>query len=175
MYNRCSPALPLSLLQVCRQVYNEAALLPFHCNTFECNNRTTLEVFVSKLTQFQLTGLTSLTITDPLPFDDLRFATQFTGLKALTIYAGASQDIFYNTRQKERFIRGLTTPFAGSPLSRVTACIFQDFVVNRHPLPHQPAQTRPDIYGPVATEIERIILENASKGARVPTNALMQE
>ena len=46
-------SLHLEVLRVCRQIYAEAALLPFALNNFSCESQPALEEFESKLKRVQ--------------------------------------------------------------------------------------------------------------------------
>lgn len=66
-YNAGNPSLHLSLLRVCKQIYDEARLVPYFANTFGFQSADTFNLFISTLTPSKRSALERLHFTRNIP------------------------------------------------------------------------------------------------------------
>lgn len=79
-----SPLTNLDLLLVCREINNEAALLPFQTNTFICGSSPSLHQFGRRLIPIQKQAVVSISLYATGRLERTQIA-KFTGLQHLTV------------------------------------------------------------------------------------------
>ncbi|KAK3624342.1 hypothetical protein LTR56_021060 [Elasticomyces elasticus] len=92
-------SLPMAALQTCRQVHEEAALLPFQRNEFSCA-LITLGPFLQSLFQSQARAIESVTLHCRHPYRTITLKklvkAKLKALKALTYFVEMSSDVHTN-------------------------------------------------------------------------------
>lgn len=84
-----SARLYIGLLQTCRQIYHEAALLPFSLNTFSFGYPNSLQGLLYSLSDAQRRAIRSISIVRPSAWRQnrcLNVLSKLEGLKEITIY-----------------------------------------------------------------------------------------
>lgn len=143
--------LALDLLRTCRQIHQEAALLPFKCNLFSLRSVGDLDRFIGALVTMQAQAVERISLVLPASIfhTPASFRTQtldkLTGLKALTAFIEFEYNLdvrlFVNEERYRDAMGETIASFAKSPITsaHVAVCDTEYFQSRRAPYELVPA------------------------------------
>ncbi|KAK5128789.1 hypothetical protein LTR85_000122 [Meristemomyces frigidus] len=121
---------PLGVLQVCREIHQEAALLPYHANTFVFATLRTLMSFLKKLIPAQARAVRRIALVNPcdaLPGLAELVRNKLTGLERLTCFVEMATayavDSFAREENRRKDVAAAIFQFERAPRLREAAVL----------------------------------------------------
>lgn len=125
--SRCNH--PLALLRTCRQVHNEAALLPFQTNTFSFLTSTGMNVFLKTLMAVQRRAIVSMVFGSIFLHSARKQVKELVGLKELILFAELPEYLWIlpadASSAREQLMTAVSV-FEPLSLTSATVCIYHN-------------------------------------------------
>ena len=125
--SRCNQ--PMALLRTCRQVHNEAALLPFQTNTFSFLTISGMNTFLKALVAVQRRAIVSMAFGTMFLHTAHKQLKKLVGLKELILFAEMSHYYWDKpadlSETRQQVMRAVSV-FEPLSLTSATVCIYQE-------------------------------------------------
>ena len=144
------------LLQTCRQIHEEAALLPFQANTFDFESKESLMAFQRMTLRIQQRAVQTFSLSPCSLGERSSIVAAFKGLQILQVFLKIPPAMDPNCMEVQAgILRHYVGVFRSLKLTSATVCIYESGDVCRY---HGTANTRPEPLNELSAELEAKLL-----------------